>query len=344
MKKFCAILILATIFASCNNNVDNDYFNGKIKTVKVNNTIKKEVTSQAIALDGAFSGIIAVSDSLLICWTPYLADAHYSVFNVDTGKNLGSFCGKGHGSNESVSLGCIFQLYKANDDLMALLHAANEDKLFVWNITKSVCSGKTIYDKVLECKNNRVFSLFRLSEDMMLLCKPSDDISRNKITTPYCQMRTISQNKLVKDYPIYINDEMEYTGETPDPFYSWNAIHPDGSKIVSVMKYLPQINILDTKRGDITGYRLDASYDFSYLLTSTKLSKVFYNHVHADSDFIYATYWGKEQWNDSYGSKMPNFNKIHIYDWDGNLRYELTTDKSYLRIWSDSTRKRLYTV
>ena len=45
---------------------------------------------------------------------------------------------------------------------------------------------------------------------------------------------------------------------------------------------------------------------------------------------------GKEQW-DGHGS-LPEINEIHVFDWDGNLCYKLTADRSFFvasaRPWS----------
>jgi hypothetical protein len=67
--------------------------------------------------------------------------------------------------------------------------------------------------------------------------------------------------------------------------------------------------------------------------------------VHADDNFIYATYWWKEQWVDRRGIDMPLLNTIHVYDWNRKLLYELITDRPFFRsIWLDQIRNRLYTI
>lgn len=95
------------------------------------------------------------------------------------------------------------------------------------------------------------------------------------------------------------------------------------------MRHLPQINIIDTQTGKITSYRIKNNPNFSLLETSMESMNVFYNHVHADDNYIYATYWGKEPWDDRFGVEVPIFNTIHVFDWNGNLLYKLTTDKSF---------------
>lgn len=119
---------------------------------------------------------------------------------------------------------------------------------------------------------------------------------------------------------------------------------PDGSKIVQVMRHLPQINILDVSTGNLTGCRMKNSPDFSLLGTNMESMNVYYNCVQADDNYIYTTYWGEKPWDDRLGTELPVFNKIHVFDWNGKLLYKLTTDHSFFRIWLDPVRKRLYTI
>ena len=127
-------------------------------------------------------------------------------------------------------------------------------------------------------------------------------------------------------------------------FYSWDVMKPDGSKFVQVMACLPQINMIDTRTGDLVGYRMKNGPDFSLLKTDVKSTNRYYNNVQADDRYIYATYWGKELWNGRVGVKLPLFNTIHVFDWNGKLLYKLITDQSYFCVWLDSVRNRLYTL
>ena len=100
--------------------------------------ITKNVESKSISLNGDNTGMIAVYDSLLICWSPDYPNHFFNIFNVDTGEEIGSFCRKGLGNKEAISVNCIFQFFKKGDDIMTLLYASNEGRLFFWNISQSV--------------------------------------------------------------------------------------------------------------------------------------------------------------------------------------------------------------
>ena len=111
------------------------------------------------------------------------------------------------------------------------------------------------------------------------------------------------------------------------------------------MGSLPQINIIDTRTGKVTAFRLASQrkkgQDLGWCETyETSVDKpLYYNCVHADDEFIYAVYSGKRQ-------DAPDVNEItaiHVFDWGGNLRFLLQTDLPYSLLWADPIRCRLYT-
>lgn len=337
------------VFVCCSNrDKDDKYFNGDIRYFDIDSATIKNVESKSISLKGASTGMISVYDSLLIYWHPSIPNHFFNIFNVDTGEEIGRFCSKGRASNEAISVNCIYQFFKKGDDLMTLTYASNEGKLFFWNISQSVEKGTTVYDTIVPYKNERMFFQFYKSDDELFANKPAEEPMKNNATTPFYQKRTIYTNKLIQDYPIYKIKSVQNSNtmiSLESAFYTWDAMKPDGSKIVQVMKYLPQINIIDTQTGDIVGYRMKNAPDFSFLETDMKSMNVYYNCVNADDNYIYATYWGKEQWEDRIGgAPLPIFNTIHIFDWKGKLHYKLITDQSFYRVWLDPVRKRLYTI
>lgn len=346
VMKIVIIFIIISILPCCSD-IDSQYFNGEIKEVNVKNVISKNINSTHVPIKGIATGIIAAYDSLLICWSPSYPEHFFNIINIDTGKEIGYFCKKGQGNKEIITTNCISQLFKKNDKLMTLLHAPNEKKLLVWDLSSSIKKGTTTYDTIIPYDNNHILFSFYQIENVLFAYKPAEEINSQEATTPHYEKRTIYTNQLIQDFPIYKTKSIQNpNAKSPLDFffYTWDAIKPDGSKIVQVMRHLPQINIIDTQTGKITSYRIKNNPNFSLLETSMESMNVFYNHVHADDNYIYATYWGKEPWDDRFGVEVPILNTIHVFDWHGNLLYKLTTDKSFFRVWSDPVRKRLYTI
>ena len=72
-----------------------------------------------VQLDGEYSGIIAVYDSILICRDDRYPDFLYYLFNVDSGKEIGPFSKKGNGPEEFSTGTPVF--HRNDGDLRTLI-------------------------------------------------------------------------------------------------------------------------------------------------------------------------------------------------------------------------------
>jgi hypothetical protein len=332
--------------------MSDQYFNGEIRYINDSRKIVKNVTTQSLSLDGRYHGMIAVYDSLLICWNPRLPEYFFNIFNVDTGKEIGSFVRRGLGPQDAISVNAIFQLFKKENDIMALLLAGNENRLFIWNISQSIEKGSTVLDTTVSYNGRSssngshfLFIFYQAENTLLTYVQAMDlDLIGERSTTPFYEKRTIYTNELLEVYPIYKKEIVQRKSHEHSSslfFYSWDAIKPDASKIVQVMARVPQINIIDTHAGEIVGYREKGGPGFSLFTKDWNVRRRYYNCVQADNNYIYATYYGKERWEKN---ETPIINTIHVFDWYGKLVYELEADRSFFRIWLDQVRNRLYTI
>ena len=126
--------------------------------------------------------------------------------------------------------------------------------------------GTTTYDTIIPYDNNHILFSFYQIENVLFAYKPAEEINSQEATTPHYEKRTIYTNQLIQDFPIYKTKSIQNpNAKSPLDFffYTWDAIKPDGSKIVQVMRHLPQINIIDTQTGKITSYRIKNNPNFS---------------------------------------------------------------------------------
>lgn len=345
--KYIIMFILSTLvlFSCSGNQSDRDLFNGEIHYVKDESVISKDMVSHQILLDGIYTGMIAVHDSLLVCWEPSYQSHFVNLFNVDTGKEIGHFCPQGQGPNEFSNTNPVYQFFKNGDDLVTLFDG-NLRSLAFWNITKSIQTNTTVYDTIMHEKGGLGLFFYYLPAGALLNVVSSSFTDIGNATTPYCERRSLYSEEEVQRFPIY-NFESVSNQSASKPvgrfFNTWNALKPDGTKLVQAMSYLPQLNVIDTNTGQVIGYRLDDGTDYSLVQTEMKNLKRYYLSVQASDKYIYAAYWGKESWGSNLGNSMPKFDQIHVFDWDGNLLYKLNTDRSYYIIWLDTVRNRLYT-
>jgi DNA-binding beta-propeller fold protein YncE len=174
----------------------------------------------------------------------------------------------------------------------------------------------------------------------------SDALSRSGdiASAPFYQKRTIYSNQFVREYRTFKNEVIKQgNSETPPQFLfsAFKCIKPDGSKLVQSMLYIGQINIIDVASGQVTGYRIKNTPDFSYIFKS-KYLRPYYVGLQADDNYIYALYSGEEINNSSNTQRFWHI--IHIFDWNGNLIKKLDTDQHAGEIAIDIHNNLLYTL
>lgn len=339
------------IFACDGENKDADYLNGEIVFINKDSIKVRDVTSKTIHLKNSGYGMFSVYDSCMIFWSNKYPGHFYSIYNIDTEEELGYFCNKGRGHHEFSSIGPIFQFFKTGNELKTTICDFNKQKIFFWNISQSVLNRTTIYDTVIPygdlslAKNSIVDNLFYLPDDTFLAKIESLYLVEGDTPLPYYKQWGMP-DKAINDYHVYKRIEMnDIHSDCPlkDRVYSLDAVKPDGSKIVQAMRLVPQINIIDTKTGKITFYRVSKVSRASLFDSQWDDGRVYYNSVQADDNYIYATYWGEKQWDASLGTKCPFIHIIHVFNWSGELLYEMKTDRVFFRIALDPIRNRLYT-
>ena len=124
IPRFGPVLIVTFLWLliSCTDrHMDKELFNGEIRVVNSKDVICKEMNAKPVVLDGEYSGMIAVYDSILICWDDKYPDFLYYLFNIDSGKEIGAFCRKGNGPNEFSFGSPVYQFHRKDGDLMTLL-------------------------------------------------------------------------------------------------------------------------------------------------------------------------------------------------------------------------------
>jgi len=342
------IILIFVGFTDCTDYSDSTYFNGEIREIDSRKKEVKEVKLKPVVLDGAYFGSIAVHDSLMIFWNPKLQSHFFNIFNLDTGEEIGSFCNKGQGPDEVVAISIMYQIFEEGNELKTLLFAANEKKILIWNITRSLAEHTTVIDTVIpySCNTKDMGAcydyIFRQSEDILFTHIPSMTLNDEDASLPFYQERTLYSDKTLMNYPIFRRSiKNDKASIIPEAFFnSIDAFKPSGSKIAQVMKRLHQLNIIDTETGEVIGYRLAGSPDFTIFKKKNAIINTNFVRVQADDQYIYASFWGRESWG---RFDIPSVNIIHVFDWNGKWLYELITDQPVHEMWLDKVRNRLYT-
>lgn len=347
-KHHSVIFFICLILCACNQEYnESEYFNGTLQDIKSNHCISKLVSSKVLPLEGTYYGIPAVYDSLILFHNPKLKIQAFNINNINTLKEVGTFCEKGNGPSESVAFSPIYYIFKEGDELKTHLFAPNERKLFQWNITKSIQRQHTYYDTIIpfsfrEKKNYAYFQqIFRITTDTVIAKVGVQAVGEADATLPFYQKLNVQTEQPIQEYRSFkktiANEESTIIPEVF--YYTYSTIKPDKTKLAEAMRNLPQINIIDLKTGDIRGFRMKNGEDFSIFKKKNKKLKIHFSSLTADDNYIYAIYCGKNR-----PEKGEDFtiNTIYIFNWEGELKYRLTTDCNILETALDCINNRLY--
>lgn len=338
--KYLHIVFVISLFVACSTNNDARYFNGKITIIDDSKIPIEKLTSKEIDFKYVATPEFAVYDSLIFFYNWADKDGFFSIHNVKNKEYLGHFCVRGNGHNESLGVANIYYFYKDGACLKTDQVAVNNNKLMVWNITKSLQNKTTVYDTIVPYDNGDGGGIcnyyFRIGKDELFMYTPGvyTTIKKVKATLPKYTKRTIYSNKIEKEYNLFLESIESGIDESfgSDQYFStYDCAKPDGSKIAQGMFHLSQLNILDLTTGEYNGYRLKGTYGFSAFNKDTP-HKHGYVNVQTDDNFIYAFYYYDE-------SKA---NQVHVFDWNGNIIRKLELDQDICRMSLDRVNNILY--
>lgn len=121
------------------------------------------------------------------------------------------------------------------------------------------------------------------------------------------------------------------------------AVNQDTGHLVMAMCMLPQINILDLETGDKKTVAMSKEYrNWKRIFSEGPESRnIYYTSIAKSENGFMALYSGStfEEW-----VKEKDNPHIHIFDWTGNLLYDISVSERLKAIAFDDSKKQLYGV
>ena len=335
---YVSIFILATCgFFACSS---NEYYYLQSDFTLVNDAIQEEtVSGWVVPGSDSYDAIkIQVCDSLSFFYSWMNPKGFFSIININSGQELGTYCPKGNGPQETTGMDPIFEMQNGQDGLRAEIIDIHRDRIFVWNITKSLKTEKTIYDTIRPFNRLSRYAspynwCFRLNDSQYFTCTssiPFEDI--NQVVTPKYAITSSSDNKLIRNYQIYTDSIITVPSNRkwilPNFVSMECCLKPDKSKVAMGMSYYPQVNILDLESGRLKCYRLKSAPSISIL------NRIwYYASVCCDNQYIYGLY----NVQDLLQPRNENsVSVIHVFDWDGHIIRKLALDQLFDQICLDN--------
>lgn len=325
--------------------VSDQNFQGHLQTY-IDNAEEINIPYSTIDMNGTYSPYVNVLDSIAIFYRTKEGKAFESV-QLSTHEKTLFFCSLGHGHEEYTVLSPITQIYEDMNDMKTVLFAPNESKLLIWNISESIRKDSTIYESVIPYSWKDKFPVAFINQvmigrDSILLCFPTLRISSdNQLTTRNYQIRTLKSNEFIREIKIFDHPIENKTSRVLAENFlgGYFSLKPDKSMFVEVMTWLPQINIVDIKTGNITGHRMKDTQEEDVFLTNMENALCCYTRVASDNNFIYALWSGtpRKELHTALG-----YNIIHVFNWEGKLVKKLRIENPINELILDSMNGNLY--
>lgn len=347
---FCLSILFAGIYACTDH---GSRLNGEVIIVNdigVTDTLRGE----KVTLDGPYFGIMSIVDSLAFFFNPRASDYSYSCYNLNNGQHIADFCNIGRGPEEFINITPIMQIYEEDGQKKSLFTAANEEKMGIFNITRSVLESTTIFDTVIDLKwrdmytrpfINIFINIFRSDACSIFAFKQPSRLNLKEFRYSFPEFLKIDirTGKKERTYKLF-DGALTYNPAAEQInghfFSSLSLMAPDRSKrIVMFMEMLAQINILDPETGIVKGFRIAGTPDFGYFKGNPQKFKTFTRFSDVDEKHIY--------WLYCYGSSLEVLESvdthfIYVFDWEGNFVRKLYLEHGADQIRVDTATGWLY--
>lgn len=335
--RFATVVVVLLTMLSCNSQ-PYYYHSCEYTDIANNCTLEKVVHQADLTSLGENYNIIdmAIHDSIAVL---FARDPRgiFPVVNLKTLKEIGVYVSRGRAFNELTTNSHFNEILKEDDCLKAVFYDLNKNKMFKWNITRSIDDKVTVFDTIIEYNSKRLIPYadnFQLNKNLHLITTNGLGFrgESHKYVVPIYAVNDIISDKLERKYKIF-KDSLVIVSSDNDVskyFYATNTMRPDRSKLAMVLSRFPQVNILDIESGAIKGFRIKD------LTINPDNQTIFYASACCDSNYIYALF-NDINLNEQDRTSVPSHNsRIHVFDWEGNLVRDVELDGFFqvLRCWN----------
>ena len=315
---FFSALVSLTVASCDRGHWEDSFFSGELHLVNDVDEIELPTLSPNIAK----STISSPDDSRV--FGQYVISHHgrsegtYSVSNMPDGSLVGLFCPVGRGENEPMD-GYGMDLVVKDGKTRAWFYSPHGRKAFLWDVTSSIESGRTVYERVcpinysLDDYLSMPTAIFQLDDDRVILQNPRQDGRKDWLSdTPRLDICSLSLGEIISSIePFVIADKKHEFGKWLLNFNG--CISPDRSKIALVMNYFPVLGIVDLTTEQTSFFKLVVKRR-----VPKDASILFFDWICCDDQNIYAMYFGQSVTDGSL--EGPHHSILYVFDWEGRIR------------------------
>lgn len=318
------IYFIIPLLLSCESN--NNFFNGKfIQSKQEYKTINLDLKKINIDLIGVNS--LTVIDTFIVAETGDRNDYLLATYSTNDYKLLSRFFNKGNGNNEELFISYENDNINEDGDVKMWFRTFNRLKLI--DIKESSKNGNLIIDSVIDTRKFDYYGVsdYNIINDTIL---SGFKYSTNDIKYVHCNLKNDS---VIEKFCMYNTNVLD-----PKLTFSNFRINKNVKKVASGMMFFNQINIFD-----IDG---NSNSTFSTSIDKSPIQEVFvknksfeerityYRYIQTTDNYILSSYSGN--------SGFTPCRTIHLFDWYGNLKYMLNSNKDFTYFSIDIENNQIY--
>ena len=312
MKRLLFVLLSAA-FVSCVGGRDYNPFGGEI--IRVSPEKRAELSGEEVVrLKGDcldLAGISFVYDSILVMRFVEREEGHFSAYSLNTGECLGDYIYTGRGPKEMLSVRYEGQWESRDDSVwMYLYDLTGQQKFCAFNLTEAVCGDDIVLRSLGKVLPNTL-SAYRLD---VYGSVSGTWVIYPEVTSNYFSIMTLK-----------------------------SAISPDGGKVASFLVAAPIFDILDLESGEHRSFTHVSDPGFKEDFEHFKSTGLFPPSVNQGYiPKVIGEYILCPQYDDDTIDYVKDGRMLYLFDWDGNLKWELHMKEVVNGFVIDQPNKLLY--
>lgn len=266
----------------------------------------------------------------------------FTLTDIETDEIAYKMGRRGRGPDEFINVFPLQDFFVEEGDTKTLMFCYNDARLLTWNITRSLTTGKEVYENLIHLGDSTKYlpfgSLHPLSGDRLLVLdtKQNPRID-DMVAPPVYAVYDLNDRSVCRTYDLFREPKIKIksTGLHSKLWFSLHdGIKSDGTKVFMAMGYFPQINILDLDSGECRGFRIKEARKFS-----PDACVWHFTSAVSDDNYIYALYYGGLEDPSDYDA-CPDV--LYVFDWNGNVVRKLQLDEHVTDVWLNGELLYLY--
>ncbi|MBO5562369.1 MAG: hypothetical protein J5939_01460 [Bacteroidales bacterium] len=261
-----------------------------------------------------------------------------SLYSLNSGKELGSYCRKGRGPGENLAMMPFFQPGCRADELF--IFDASRSVMQTWNIQASVVEGKDVCFNSVKLNKGRgdymsLLSLYKLNDGTVLAYDACQARAATLSEIPrYWRFDAVTGEvldsiKCFKSVPLILDRKKRLTSASLMTHAS--CLDFGQNTLFLAMMNFPQVTLIDIDSGEAKGFILR-----NQPKQDPKKPYYYFSSVSATKEFVFCLYFGEEariflplSLEEERSRECKS--SLFVFDWDGNLCAKYLLDNVYER-------------